>query len=84
MPRQSFIFIPLYSDHAHIITHHQHRLSTPLLLTHRYFTPLYGLTPSPNPRLRLGSRSNLSTLIPLGNQPRTENETETEVGINDA
>lgn len=59
----------------------QHLVSTPLRLTHRYLTPLYGLTFSPNPRLRLGSMFKLSTLIPDGSHPRTTKETETEFGM---
>ena len=59
----------------------QHLVSTPLRLTHRYFTPLYGFTFSPNPRLRLGSMFKLSTLIPDGSHPRTTKETETEFGM---
>lgn len=59
----------------------QQRLSTPRLLTQRYLTPLYGLTPSPKPRLRRWSMLRPSTLIPEGSQPRTENETDAEFGI---
>lgn len=59
----------------------QQRRSTPRLLTHRYLTPLYGLTLSPKPRLRRWSMFKLSTLIPEGSQPRTEKDTEAEFGM---
>src|SRR5271155_4848398 len=58
-------------------------LSTPFLLTVTYFTPLYGLTPSPRPLDLRTSTLRLSTLIPLGSQPLTLNETDTDVGIKD-
>src|ERR1700730_15840351 len=58
-------------------------LSTPFLLTVTYFSPLYGLTSSPRPLDLRTSTLRLSTLIPLGSQPLTLNETDTEVGIKD-
>lgn len=69
----------LRDDQQHLA--HQQRRSTPRLLTQRYFTPLYGLTVSPIPRLRRWSILRPSTLIPEGSHPLTEKETEAEFGM---
>lgn len=71
----------MYYHFTVIFEIYQHRLSTPLRLTHKYLTPLKGLTPSPKPRLRLGSTVRLSTFIPDGSQPRTVKETDAKLGI---
>src|ERR1700744_4391778 len=59
----------------------QHLTSTPFLLTVRYLTPLYGVTPAPSPRLFLVSINKLSTRIPLASQPFTWKLTAAEEGM---